>query len=117
MIKNKWLIFNKLLFLIIILHIIGCEDAPSSVMIKEYGIVINEINYNSSDQFNSGDWIEIYNNSVDTIDIGLWIIKDNKDDHIFTIPINTNIAPEDYLIFCSDFSFLFATFDLYVEFN
>jgi hypothetical protein len=75
---------------------------------KDYGIVINEINYNSSDDFDSGDWIEIYNNDVDTIDISSWSIKDEKDDHMFTISENTLIAPDSYLIFCSEL-ILFTT--------
>jgi hypothetical protein len=85
-----------------------CQDVSDPILDKDYGIVINEINYNSSDDFNSGDWIEIYNNEVDTIDISSWSIKDEKDDHIFTIPENTLIAPGSYLIFCSELN-LFTT--------
>lgn len=85
-----------------------CQDVSDPILSKDYGIVINEINYNSSDDFDSGDWIEIYNNDVDTIDISSWFIKDEKDDHMFTISENTLIAPDSYLIFCSEL-ILFTT--------
>ena len=51
----------------------------------EGSVVINEINYNSSDEYNAEDWIEIYNNSESMIDISNWIIKDDNDDHRFQI--------------------------------
>ena len=56
----------------------------------ERSVVINEINYNSSDEYNAEDWIEIYNNSESIIDISNWIIKDN-DDHIFEISPNMTL--------------------------
>ncbi len=49
-------------------------------------IVINEINYNSTDDFESGDWIELYNRSVDSVNIGGWYFSDSDDDHKFIIP-------------------------------
>ena len=65
-------------------------------------MVINEINYNSSDSFNPDDWVELYNNSNDTIDITSWLLKDEKDDHIFIIPSNTILLPDQYIILCKD---------------
>ena len=79
-----------------------CEDTTPDQEILDYGIVINEINYNSTDNFDSDDWVEIYNNSNDTIDIGSWLLKDEDDDHIFTVPSNIKILPEQYIIFCKD---------------
>ena len=79
-----------------------CEDTTPDQEILDYGIVINEINYNSTDNFDSDDWVEIYNNSNDTIDIGSWLLKDEDDDHIFTAPSNIKILPEQYIIFCKD---------------
>lgn len=64
--------------------------------------MINEINYNSSDGFDPEDWVEIYNSSSNTIDMGSWLLKDENDDHIFTIPSNTLLIPDQYLIFCTD---------------
>ena len=73
--------------IIIFIHSLSCEDnIIETDNTKEYGVVINEINYNSSDSFNPDDWVELYNNSNDTIDITSWLLKDEKDDHIFIIP-------------------------------
>ena len=80
-----------------------CEDTqPDSSDIIDGGVVINEINYNSLDSFDPGDWVEIYNSSNETIDLGSWHLKDDKDDHIFTIPLNTLLLPNQYLVFCTD---------------
>ena len=80
-----------------------CEDTqPDSSDGIEAGVVINEINYNSLDSFDPDDWVEIYNSSSETIDLGSWLLKDDNDDHIFTIPLNTLLLPNQYLVFCTD---------------
>ncbi|MCP4547855.1 MAG: T9SS type A sorting domain-containing protein [bacterium] len=65
-------------------------------------VIINEINYNSADDFDSGDWVELHNTSVEPIDISDWIFKDSDDAHIFTFPQNTVIAARRYLVLCVD---------------
>jgi hypothetical protein len=81
----------------------SCEDTqPDSSDIIDAGVVINEINYNSLDSFDPDDWVEIYNSSSETIDLGSWLLKDDNDDHIFTIPLNTLLLPNQYLVFCTD---------------
>jgi hypothetical protein len=73
-----------------------CEDTqPES---SDASVVINEINYNSLDSFDPDDWVEIYNGSSDIIDLGSWLLKDENDDHIFTIPLNTLLLPDQYLV-------------------
>jgi hypothetical protein len=61
-------------------------------------VVINEINYNSSDDFNPSDWIELYNSKSTTIDVSNWQIKDNNDNHVFVIPEGTQIEANGYLV-------------------
>ena len=61
-------------------------------------VVINEINYNSADDFDSGDWVEFYNNSDSPIDISDWFFKDNDDSHIFTFPSGTILESSAYLV-------------------
>ena len=65
-------------------------------------IVINEINYNSSNDFDTGDWIEIYNGDDSDRDITDWIFKDSDDDHQFIFPSNTTISAGGYLVVCRD---------------
>jgi len=61
-------------------------------------IVINEINYNSSKEFNTGDWVELYNPNPYPIDLTGWILSDSKDDNAFSFPINSTLDAEDYLV-------------------
>ncbi len=75
-------------------------------------IVINEINYNSSDSFATGDWIELYNRSNHTIDISDWVFTDSKAGHKFTFPAGTVLEPDHYLVLVEDdsaFTSLFPT--------
>ena len=67
-------------------------------------IVINEINYNSSDNHDSGDWVEIYNPTENQIDISSYVFKDDDDDHYFTFPENTFISSGDFMVICNDTS-------------
>ncbi|MDA3880087.1 MAG: CotH kinase family protein [Prolixibacteraceae bacterium] len=65
-------------------------------------IVINEINYRSDDEYNSGDWIEIYNKSDFAIDLFGWKIADQNLQNGFVFPQNTIIYPGDYLVICNN---------------
>ncbi len=57
-------------------------------------IIINEISANNQ---RSGDWVELYNLSDETIDLTDWIFRDSK--HDFIIP-SGKIAPNDYVVLC-----------------
>jgi hypothetical protein len=65
-------------------------------------LVINEINYNSSDTFGTGDWVEIYNPMNDPVDISGWVFKDDVDTNSYTIPNNTILAANGYLVIADD---------------
>ena len=65
-------------------------------------IVINEINYNSSDVFNPEDWVELYNSSESPINIGTWKLKDEANDHVFIIPENTILLAGNFIVLCKD---------------
>lgn len=62
------------------------------------GIVINEINYNSASDFDSGDWIELFNSSNDSINIGGWYFSDSDIAHKLYLPPQTIIEPGSYLV-------------------
>jgi len=49
-------------------------------------IVINEINYNSSSDFDPEDWIELYNPNDEAIDLADWHFKDKNDENDFVLP-------------------------------
>jgi hypothetical protein len=71
-------------------------------------IVINEINYNSSDSFNSGDWIELYNRSGQSVDISGWIFRDSDSTHAYIFPAGTILESDQYLVLTED-SILFSS--------
>ena len=71
------------------------EPLPSTV-------VINEINYHSAENFNTEDWVEIFYNGDQNLDISGWLCKDERDTNIYEIPEGTILSPGDYLVLCSD---------------
>ncbi len=60
-------------------------------------IVINEINYNSPDDPNSGDWVELYNPNNTAVDISGWYFEDESGEY-FGLPANTFIPAGGYLV-------------------
>jgi len=65
-------------------------------------VIINEINYNSNDNFNSEDWVELYNLKKWPVNISGWVFKDDKDEHSYIFPQNTFIDSMGYLVLCKD---------------
>lgn len=66
-------------------------------------VVINEIMYKSPDnEYDSKDWIELYNAGDSDLDIGGWKIKDEEDAHVFTFAPGTVIDKNEYLVICRD---------------
>ncbi len=73
-------------------------------------IVINEINYKDALDFETKDWIELYNNGGSSVDISNWVFKDNDDLHEFVIPNGTIMQSSSYLVLVqslADFQALF----------
>jgi hypothetical protein len=91
---------------------IGSTSALTATFVPDsgstIGIVINEINYNSSAQFDPGDWIELYNGSRQSIDISGWKFTDSDPAHLFTFPAGTILGPDKYLVLAED-SVLFVS--------
>jgi len=111
-IKRKYSPICRVLSIRIILMGIffyNCEDTITDIPFSiNYGVVINEINYRPSI---TGDWVELYNPTDETIDIGLWMLKDDNDGHVFTIPENTSLSANDFIVLCKDiasFEILFS---------
>jgi hypothetical protein len=65
-------------------------------------VLINEINYNSAEDFDTEDWVELYNKGNTKVDITGWSIKDDNASHSFQIPTNTLLNKESYLVICQD---------------
>ncbi|MEJ2494064.1 MAG: lamin tail domain-containing protein [Ignavibacteriaceae bacterium] len=73
-------------------------------------IVINEINYNSAESFDSGDWVELYNYNDQAIDISNWYFSDSDSNHKFIFPEGTVIEAKEYLVLVENDSAFSAHF-------
>jgi hypothetical protein len=65
-------------------------------------LVINEINYNSSNAADSEDWVEIYNNSSEHYNLQGWEIRDSEEQNSYIITELINLPPNTYHVFCRD---------------
>lgn len=65
-------------------------------------VVINEINYNSANDFDSEDWVELYNNTNGTIDLSGWVFMDENRAPSYAINQGTVLLPNSYLVLCLD---------------
>ncbi|MBO7496713.1 MAG: CotH kinase family protein [Salinivirgaceae bacterium] len=86
---------------------LNCNATVNAVFEKDNeslynSVVINEINYKSADDFDTKDWIELYNTTSAAINVSGWKISDEKPDEMFTIPAGTIIEPYGYLVVCAN---------------
>jgi hypothetical protein len=63
-------------------------------------IHINEINYHSPSNYETGDWIEILNSSDSAVSLARWKIKDRI--NYYEINSAVVLNPGEYLILCED---------------
>jgi len=73
-------------------------------------IVINEINYNSSNDFESEDWVEFYNPKETEVSLWGWYFMDANNEHKFFFPQGTVINPNEYLVLCKDTTLFLSVF-------
>jgi hypothetical protein len=71
---------------------------------NESSVVINEINYKSPDELDAGDWIEIYNNSSQTVDLSGWLLQDIDPESRFVFPYGIQLYPDEYLVIAEESS-------------
>lgn len=72
-------------------------------------LVINEINYCSSETFDPNDWIEIYNPLDSAVYLEGWHLKDDNNSHDFVFP-PIYLAAKHYLVVCRDVNAFNAVF-------
>ena len=65
-------------------------------------ITITEINYNSNNDLDAGDWIEIHNNGATAIDISEWELQDANPVDKYKIPFGTILNGNSYLVIAND---------------
>lgn len=69
-------------------------------------VVISEVNYHSDNGLDSGDWIELHNTTGSPVNVAGWVLKDAGITNTYTIPQNTTIPANGYLVLCEN-TFLF----------
>ena len=80
----------------------SCENTITDIPVDiNYGVVINEINYRSSDLFNPQDWLELHNPTNEAIAMGMWIFKDDNN-NVFTFPEDILLQSGHYLVLCKN---------------
>ncbi|MHC4436522.1 MAG: lamin tail domain-containing protein, partial [Planctomycetota bacterium] len=80
----------------------GQDD--SSIVPEPGAIVINEVLAHSHAE--ASDWIELYNTTDTTIDIGGWFLSDSNDNLFkYKITNGTKIGPNGYLVLYEDLNF------------
>jgi hypothetical protein len=63
---------------------------PSSAAVPGAEVVkINEVESNGG---TPGDWVELVNTGAGAVDLSNWVVNDNDDTHVFTIPAATSIG-------------------------
>ena len=65
-------------------------------------VVINEINYNSSEALDSGDWVELHNFGPASLDIAGWRLRDSGNPPHFTLPPRALLHGGGYVVLCRD---------------
>ena len=105
LIKREYSPIASVLYLCIILMGIffyNCENTITDIPVSiNYGVVINEINYHSLDTSIPEDWVELYNPMNETIDIGLWVFKDDNN-NVFTFSEDIFLQSGHYLVICKN---------------
>ncbi len=86
------------------------ENWTMSLTSRTGDLVINEINYNSSDTFDCDDWVELYNPADSSLDASGWEFRDEDDSHQFFLPVDTIIPADGYIVLVNDVSLFTACF-------
>jgi uncharacterized repeat protein (TIGR02543 family) len=65
-------------------------------------VLINEICYAPDSTHSSEDWVELYNNSNQYVDLSGWRLQDSNGDHLYRIREGTVVGPYGYHVLCRD---------------
>tara|TARA_R110000868_G_scaffold304437_7_gene565052 strand:+ start:25146 stop:29834 length:4689 start_codon:yes stop_codon:yes gene_type:complete len=66
--------------------------------VSDSELVINEINYNSSDSFDSEDWVEFFNASKRALDISGWTFIDGSRKQTFVFNSGTVLSANSFIV-------------------
>lgn len=98
---NRCFLFS-VLSLAVVSGVAGSNHEASSSLLSPDSLVINEINYNASLDFDPGDWVELYNPMDHPVNVSGWVFKDEDDLHAFTFASGTEISSGGYIVIAND---------------
>ena len=75
--------------------LVAATELPIQFHVAAPLIRVNEVESNGG---TPGDWVEITNIGTTAQDVSGFVIKDNDDTHVFTIPAGTTVAPGAFLV-------------------
>ncbi|MDB6030522.1 MAG: hypothetical protein JWM16_860, partial [Verrucomicrobiales bacterium] len=70
-------------------------------------VVINEIHYNPDVKTEPAEFVELYNNGTNSVNVGGWSLDSGLH---YTIPAGTNMAPGSYLVIAANPAFVFTKY-------
>lgn len=82
---------------------LGTNNAPVLVS----GVVINELMYAPITGRDSDEYVELYNRTTTAVDLGGWRLEGGIS---FTLPPNTQLAPDSYLVIAKNLTNLLAKY-------
>ena len=65
-------------------------------------IEFTELMYKADSTLACGDWLELHNSAIDSLDIGGWRLSDGGHLNTYSIPAGTVLPPDGYLVLCSN---------------
>lgn len=93
---------GKLTTLILLIFLIISQKSSAQVVINEL-MAANSSTINDPDFDESADWVELYNNSSEELDLSAYFLTDDLElPHKWSIPTGTTIAAYGYLIIWAD---------------
>ena len=87
----RMLFASLLISVLVTVPVFAASSAPQ--LLK-----INEVEYNPPGPVANNQWLELYNQEQNLLDIGGWLIKSTKLGKTFSIPDGFVILPNDYLV-------------------
>jgi len=87
---------------------VPCQDTAA--------IIVTEINYNSPDEYDTGDWFELFNQGDVIVSLNNWTFRDSDTTHLFEFPDGIKLEPEEYLIVVEDSSKFLLVHDTIPQF-
>lgn len=70
--------------------------------IDEPLVIINEINYHALNDYDAGDWLELYNRSDEIINMTGWYLKDSNEENFYYFEDGFELVPNGYIVICEN---------------